>query len=452
MTTITSAGIGSNLDLEGIIEATINAEAIPQEIRLQKKEDRLKTEVSGVGAFKSALSSFESTLKKLSDVNAFNKQVIDVSSTDIAVTTNGFASNGSFSVEVEQLAKGTRLESNKSFTAATDTVGSGTLTLAAGSDSFNVTIDAADSLSAIRDKINEAAGNFGVVANVISTDSGTFLTYSSTVTGAANNLTVTSTGTLDEISNAGATQVQAAQDAIIKVDGNQVTKPTNEFKNVIEDVTITATKANIGNPTTITLSQDKDNGVTLLNEFINSYNTLFNTMTQLSNPENGALAFDSSVRQIKSQMNSIISDTVTGLSGTLDSLDSIGITITRQGTLELSTKKFGTLPTGIEKRDDALANKLNEVGELFASTNGVATKMTELIESYNGSDGSLTKRQTALNAELSGIPDEYEELEAKLRNIEDTLRKRFTFLDSTVAQYNATSVWLTSALKLPEKK
>lgn len=50
---ITSAGIGSGLDLEGIITAYINAEAIPSEIRLQEKEDRLKTEISGVGAFKS---------------------------------------------------------------------------------------------------------------------------------------------------------------------------------------------------------------------------------------------------------------------------------------------------------------------------------------------------------------------------------------------------------------
>lgn len=449
---ITSAGIGSGLDLEGIIKATIDAEAIPQEIRLQKKEDRLKTEISGVGAFKSALSSFESILKKLSKVDAFNKQIIDVSSSDIAVTTNGLASNGSFSVEVEQLAKGTRLETNKSFTAASDVVGSGTLTFGAGGNSFNVAIDATDTLSDIRDKINEASGNFGVVANVITSDAGTFLTYSSELTGDVNDLTVTSTGSLDEISNAGVTEVQAAADAIIWLDGNKVTRETNEFKNVIEDVTITASKTNMGNPTTITLSQDKDNGVKLLNEFVYGYNALFNTMTELSEPKTGALAFDSSIRSIKSQFNSIIGSTVSGLSGTLDTLDSIGITLTREGTLEISPVGIGTLPSGTERRDAALENKLNEIGELFASTNGVATRMSELVDSYNGSDGSLTKRQSALNTDLSGIELEYEELETKLRNIEDSLRKRFTFLDSTVAQYNATSSWLTNALKLPEKK
>lgn len=448
---VTSAGIGSGLDLEGIITAYVNAEAIPQEIRLQEKEDRLKAEVSGVGQYKSALSSFESILKKLDDVDAFNKQTIDVSSTDIAVTTNGLASNGSFSIEVEQLAQGSRLESLKTFTAATDVVGSGTLTFGAGANNFNVTIAATDTLSDIRDKINESGDNFGVVANVITSDAGTFLSYTSEITGDVNDLTVTSTGTLDSISNAGATEVQAAADAIIYVDNNKITKETNEFKNVIEDVTITATNANIGNPTTLTIAQDKDNGVNLLNEFVNGYNALVNTMTDLSNPENGELAFDSSIRQMKSQFNSIISATVSGLTGSLDTLDSVGISITKTGTLEISAVGFGTLPSGIEKRDDALANKLNEVGELFASTNGVATKMSELIDSYNGSDGSLTKRESSLNTDLSGIKDEYTALESKLRDFEDTLRKKFTFLDSTVAQYNATSTWLTTALKLPEK-
>ncbi len=448
---ITSAGIGSGLDLEGIIEAYINAEAIPTEIRLQEKEDRLKTEISGVGSFKSALSTFDSILKKLSSTDDFNKQTIDVSSDDIAVTTNGFASNGSFSIEVETLAQGSRVESSKVFTSASDVVGSGTLTFGVGADSFDITVDAADSLSAIRDKINEAADNFGVVANVISTDAGTFLSYTSDISGTGNDLSVTSTGTLDTISNAGANQVQAATSAVIWIDGNKITKDTNEFKNVIEDVTITATKTNMGSPATLTIAQDQENGKNLIDEFVKGYNNLVNTMTSLSNPETGALAFDSNIRQMKSQLNSILADTVSGLSGSIDSLDDIGITVTKQGLLEVSPLGIGSLASGVDKRDDALANKLSEVGELFASTDGVSTQMRDLIASYNDSDGSLTKRQTLLNLDLSGIKDEYSALEDKLRNYEDTLRKKFTFLDSTVAQYNATSSWLTTALALPKK-
>ena len=71
---LTSLGVGSGLDLESIVTAFIDAEAVPQEIRLQNKEEKLTTELSGVGSFKSALSSFDSILKKLASEDAFNKQ------------------------------------------------------------------------------------------------------------------------------------------------------------------------------------------------------------------------------------------------------------------------------------------------------------------------------------------------------------------------------------------
>ena len=442
---ITSAGIGSGLDLEGIIEAYVNAEAVPNEIRLQNKEERITTELSGVGTFKSALSSFESMLKKISDVEDFNKQTIDVDSSDIAVTTNGYASNGSFAVEVKALALGTRSEST-TFASASDVVGNGTLTFTAGSETFDVDIDGADNLSAIRDKINEQSENFGVTANVITTDAGSFLSYSSEVTGLANELSVsTSDASLDAIST-NAVVKQNAQDAQIEINGNLVTKPTNEFKNVIEDVTITAVAQNIGQVSTITIAQDEENGQKLVDDFVNAYNQLRSTMDTLGNAETGDLAFDPNIRQLKSQLNSIVTDSINGLADGFTSLSDIGVTIDKTGRLEVNPVPFGSLQSGTEALSDALENNLNEIGELFASSNGVSAQLSTLIESYNGSDGTLTVRKTALSLEKSGIADEYEALETRLRGFEDTLRLKFGFLDQTVSQFNATSTFLTSAL------
>lgn len=442
---ITAAGIGSGLDLESIIKVFVESEAVPMEIRLQNKQDRLSTELSGVGQFKSALSNFESVLKKLNEVDDFNKQNTEVSSDAISVATNGLASNGSFEVEVMQLAKGSRLEST-TFSAPTDTVGSGTLTFGAGADSFDVIIDPADSLSAIRDKVNEEAANFGVVANVITTDAGSFLSFTSEKTGAANSLSITtSDASLDAIST-NATLAVAAQDAIIQLDGNTVTKESNEFKNVVEDVTITVNKTNVGNPATFTLSQDDENGKKLVEEFVASYNALVGTLDYLGNAETGLLAFDANIRSVKQQMTSIVTDTVGGVSGSLESLNDIGVSLNRNGLLEISPTSIGTLPSGVERLDDTLSTKLNEVGEVFASTDGVATKLLTLFDSYNGTDGTLSQRKTALSKELSGIQDEYTALETRLRDYEDTLRSRFSFLDATVSRYNATSQWLTANL------
>lgn len=442
---LTSLGVGSGLDLESIVTAFIDAEAVPQEIRLQNKEEKLTLELSGVGSFKSALSTFDSILKKLADPDAFNKQVITVSTEAIEVESNGFASNGDFSVEVEALATGTRLQS-QTFTSSADTVGSGTLTFGAGSDSFDVTIDAADDLSAIRDKINEQSENFGVTANIINSDSGSFLVFNSQVTGTANSLTVTTSDASLAAISTNNTVEQTAQDAVIYVDGNKITNSSNEFKNVIEDVTITAKTVNMGTPAELSIAQDEANGTTLINEFVDGFNELMNNITGLGAPQQGRLAFDPNLRQVKQQLTDMVINNVADLTGGIDSLSDIGIDITKDGTLEISSFSSNSLPSGQERLSAALENNLAEVGEIFASTNGVATKMSESINTYIGTNGTLIEREKILNEQISGIADEYEELEAHLRDYEDTLRKRFTFLDNTVAQYNATSAYLDSAL------
>ena len=164
----------------------------------------------------------------------------------------------------------------------------------------------------------------------------------------------------------------------------------------------------------------------------------------------GELAFDPSIRQLKSQFSSIIGSAISGLSGSLDSLDDMGITLTKDGLLEVSSKNYGSF-SGVSKRDDALENKLGEVGELLASDKGVVTKFSELIDTYNGSGGSLTKRQTSLNASLSDIKDEYIALQERVRLYEASLRTKFAFLDANIARYQNTGDWLTSALA-PQKK
>ena len=62
---ITEAGIGSKLDLESVIQENLKRLAVPSEKRLAVKEETIKTEISGVGSFKSALSKFEDVLKKI---------------------------------------------------------------------------------------------------------------------------------------------------------------------------------------------------------------------------------------------------------------------------------------------------------------------------------------------------------------------------------------------------
>ena len=442
---ITSAGIGSGLDLESIIEAFVTSESLPTEIRLQEKEDRVNTELSGLGSFKSSLSTFQTIINKLASIDDFNEQVIDASNDDISVSTNGFASNGQFSVEVLQLAQATKIQT-PNFTDSSTTVGAGTLSLGSGDDSFDVIIDPSDDLSAIRDKINGHDDNFGVIVSLVNADAGTYLSYSTSKTGVANELTVTTADTaLDDLST-NATMITSAQDAKIEIDGNLITHSTNEFKNSIEDVTIVANNQSASGAAVLDISQNQDVASSLIHEFVDGYNALVENMIGLAAPKFGRLAFDTDLRAMKGQLNDVVINAVSGLSGDIQSLNDIGVSLNKEGKLEISPLGIGTMDTGVEKLAGAIEHNIDEVGQLFASTAGVVSQLTELISNYNDSDGSLTRRQSFLNADLTSISDEYDALEERLRNYEDTLRSRFSFLDSTVAQYDATSSWLTTAL------
>jgi len=452
MANITSLGIGSGLQLESIVEAYINSEAIPQELRLQEKEDRLGLELSGVGSFKSALSSFDDILSTLTKSDAFNKQTITSSSDAIDVTSNGSASNGNFNIDVKQLATGTRLHS-QNFADSSTVVGAGTLSFGNGTDSFDVTVDGTDDLSAIRDKINAQSENFGVTANIINGSSGSFLVFDSQVTGAANALSVTTSDTsLSGISTSNSVE-RIAQNASIIIDasdtspGTTVTSSTNEFKNIIEDVTINVKKlTEVDSPAQIAITQDKENGSKLIDDFIAGYNSLVDELTGLGAAKQGRLAFDPNVRQVKRELADTVIQAVTGLTGSIGSLNDIGLELNRDGKLEKSTFVSDNILSGQARLDNALENNLDEVGELFASSNGIATQIAEMIDGYIASDGVLTQRQTSLSERVDGIKDEWIELESRLRSYEDTLRKQFSFLDSTVSQYNATGDWLTSTL------
>lgn len=448
---ITQAGIGSGLDLEALIEAFVTAESVPTEIRLQEKEDRVRTELSGIGSFKSALATFKDAAKKLKSVDDFQEQKLTVSNDDVSVSTNGFATNGSFSVEVVQLAEATRLQT-PDFANSTTTVGAGSLTFSSASgDTFNVAIDAADDLSTIRDKINAESSNFGVNVTLVNHDGGTYLSYSTTETGTDNALTVTtSDAALDNLAT-NATVTNPAINAQIKIDGNLVSSSTNTFKNNIEDVTIVANKVTASGATSLDITQDTSVASTLINDFVAGYNAIVENMIGLGAPVQGRLAFDPDLRTMKGQLSNIVTSTVSSITGDKNSLGSIGILVNKEGKLEISPTGIGSMKSGVDQLNDAIANNLDEVGAIFATTDGVVSQITDLIDSYNDSDGSLTLRQTALNKDLTGIKDEYSTLEAKLRNYEETLRSRFSFLDSTVASYNATSSWLTTALKPVEK-
>lgn len=110
---ITSAGVGSGLDLEAIIAATIDAENTPKLARFEKQESAVNLQLTALGQIKSDLSTFEDSVDILKDLTNFEKRTATVTQPDdngdvISVSAESTATAGSFDIDVKQLAQGSR--------------------------------------------------------------------------------------------------------------------------------------------------------------------------------------------------------------------------------------------------------------------------------------------------------------------------------------------------------
>lgn len=445
MTTL--AGVGSGLDLETMIRNFVNIEAQTRTTPINRRETRLEEEISGVGSFKSALSTFRTTLKKLADIDNFAKFTATTTysaggtSQPLSATIGASAVNGNYDVTVQSLAASTRLKSAAltGVTPSTTAVGEGTLTFNGGvGNSFTVDVEAGDTLNDVVAKVNANSDNFGVSATIINSDAGPVLVFESSKTGLANALTVTTDdSSLDALSTDLLTNRSAAN-AVITVNGETVTSTSNTVSNAVTGVTLNlASTTAVGEKVTLNVASDKESAKKLVQEFVDGFNKMADQLDKLGNPKTGLLASDSGVRTAKSAMASALAQSVTGV-GQFSSLYELGVELDRGGRLTLNANKL----------DKALSTDMADVGAVFAdSSKGIAKKLLTTVEGYVGADGSLLDRENNLVKQRGDIKNARDRLDKYLEDYESTLRKQYTALDATMAKYTATASYLDGVFK-----
>ena len=106
---LSSAGIGSNLDVDGIVTKLMSVERQPL-TKIAKKEASYQAKLSGFGTLKGALSSFQTAVNGLSDISQFQGVRISAADTAIAsVSATSAAVPGAYSLKVTQLAAAQKL-------------------------------------------------------------------------------------------------------------------------------------------------------------------------------------------------------------------------------------------------------------------------------------------------------------------------------------------------------
>jgi len=401
MASVSSLGVGSGIDVRGLVDSLVSAEGAGKATRLDIKEAEIQAKLSAMSALKSALSDFKGTFSALKLTSSFNSLTTSSSDSSIfTATSTSSATAGSYDIEVNAIATAQKLQTAAGYATKTESIGEGTLTFSFASDPADTTeVEITDgSLQGIKDAINSA--NIGVSANIVY-DGANYQMVLTSQTGTENDLTITATSTSGDLSPfiydvAGGTtnlnQTQASTDALVDVEGVAITSSSNTISTAIEGVTLSLVEADIGTTHTLSVSRDTSSVEEAVQGFVDGYNALMETLNQASfynadTESAGILIGDATVRGIVRQVRSVLNSPTVSSTATYNSLASIGILTARDGSLEYDPTKLST----------ALSSKPDEVRELLAGGNATASDSSVTIQGIteNTGAGSIPVELTA---------------------------------------------------------
>lgn len=373
----------NEFDTDALVEAAVSAK-LARADTLETKVTANEAKIAAYGEMQTLLLTMQDSLQALRSDPSSAGSADDVfknragyltssTTTDadsiMAVTIEDGTSLGTHEIEVLQVAKAERLGGGSISSRSADLGWSGSFTLgttlSATSISATVTITADMSLDDIVDAINADSSSTGVAASVIKvSDDNYMIVLTGTQTAATIDLAAASGD--DVLLNLGLTDgtgtkvtaLQDAQTARLTVDGVTVERDGNDIDDVIDGITLTIYRADVGN----TMTLEVDNSLADIKEqvqaLVEAYNAFreFALANQATNSDGSAsdeavLFGDSILRSVTNELQSALSSSVDGVA-----MSTLGLSFDEENHLELDENAL----------DDALLTDIESVRALFS--------------------------------------------------------------------------------------
>lgn len=444
MGTISSLGIGSGLDLNGLLDQLKDAERE----KLAPIERQIKTEdtkITAFGQLKGALSKLQDAAETLNSGDLYSSLSASTSGDSVGAAADKDAMPGSYRINVDTLATRGTLASKgvdnveKSLTGDAEQ----TLSLSFGNSDNDTTmkIAADSSLEDIRDAINanEDAGVNASIINDGSAENGYRLALSSRETGKDASITdFTLSGlTADGASVENGGTLQAGTNASLTVNGIGITSANNQVEDAIQGVTLNLKEAG---ESTVTVEQDTLAVREAVTGFVEAYNSLKETTGKLTSfdaetGQAGQLNGDSTVRMVESRLRDVVGGM--GNSGSdFSMLSDIGISLEVDGSLSVDSDKL----------DEVLSSDQQSLSDFFAGvddSDGFAARLEGSVSQMLSDNGSVEGAISSAENRMESLGRRYENMEQSVDRTISRYRTQFSQLDGMVAQMNQTSSYLT---------
>jgi flagellar hook-associated protein 2 len=339
-------GIASGLDTENIVSQLLKLERQPMQKIVQRQDDLRKVD-DAWGKVNTKLSSLRTAIDAIARPDRFDRMVTATSSNPdaVSVTTTGTTGTGTQSFTVQQLATRQQTHSADSFASRDAALDGRTLEVTIGGTAHDLTADLGPdaTLDDLVTAVNDAG--MGVRASALQVAPGDFrLVLDADETGTANGFEVTTTGWDAEFTT------QEAQDAKLKVGGIEVTRSSNTIDDLVDGASITLRRTT-DEAVSVTAERDVDGAVKAVKDYVDALNGVLTTIKDLTayNAESktaGPLQGQYAANTLAMSLRSAVSMPLKGVAGPEGLASSVGISLTRDGTVsfdeEVARRAFST--------------------------------------------------------------------------------------------------------------
>ena len=454
---ISSAGIGSGLDVAKIVEQMVAAEKVPLK-KLEYKAEGIQTQISTYGEIKSLTSKLGDIASKLTRDSAWNGVTISSSNSTITGTMTGIAAPGTYNIKVTQLAQaqttalggagGAALPKDKPMGAA------GTIKLTMGTESKDIAIESSDTLTKIATKINEAG--MGIQASIVTNvDGQERLMLRSKETGTDKAFTVdlsAAPAAPAALAVLGQNTTQTAQNAKVKLNGMDVESSSNTFANTIPGMSFTVSEVT-STAATLNVKADTEAMKKNIQEFVDTYNELNDLLTKSTKSVRtadgkldpsvqkegvGTLQGDSATVSLQNSLR-MLTQGISGSTGGLTRLAEIGIQMQEGGKLSTDTTKLDKALTNLEGLKGLFANKADALGQ----GGGIAVNFKNFTDKLLSFDGTLNTKTDSLERTLKSNSAEQTKVNTRADTLEKRLYAQYSALDTKMASLNALNAYVS---------
>jgi flagellar hook-associated protein 2 len=440
---VNALGAGSGIDTQTLAKDLMEATREPRKAIIDEKITKSEARISGYGVIQFSLGELKTAFSGLNDLSDFaSLQVANTQSSAMSVVASPTAAAGSYQVNVTQVAQAQRTSSD-GFAERSTALNSGAsfdLTLSVnGGTNQTITVDT-DTPAGVVAAINGA--DLGITAQLIQT-SGTS-PWKIVVTGEEGeeqDFTLTAPVDLgfDDVAN----ELQTAQNALLTVNGLSIERTTNSVSDVIDGVTFNLATVTTG-AARIDLTRDTSGITQKIDDLVTAYKNFEENLKILGDRASeveefgGALAGDSLLQNIRTQVRSMLTATSSTPGTTVKAPRDVGLTFDRNGVLQFDKDKLAKqLQSNFDEVANMFSANTNNQSVFSVAPGGVAGDGVHKLDKLMRSTGLIAQQTDNATQQVDRFKADLEKLEDQMEKLLERYMRQFSAMESIVGSSNS---------------